>query len=85
MENTKFEIGKTYRGVNSIGAADLEVVGRTAKTIKVKGCFGVKTCRLSKYGQPNTETIKYKGWMADATDVYTEEQKNQDLFDAMTR
>ena len=48
----KFEAGKTYstRSIcDSDSSVTVEVISRTAKTIKAKTCFGVKTLRVSEW------------------------------------
>jgi len=48
----KFEAGKTYtaRSVcDSATVVSVEVISRTAKTIKAKTCFGIKSLRISDW------------------------------------
>jgi len=70
-----FEAGKTY-STRSIGdsncAVTLSVISRTAKTIKAQTVFGIKTLRISTYG--NAEQVSPWGRYSmapiiDATDL----------------
>jgi hypothetical protein len=83
---TKFEIGKTYKGVSGAGESAITIVKRTEKSVWVKGCFESegesKRLKIRSYHN-NHESLIYHSWMATADKCYSEEEQTKDLLDAM--
>lgn len=86
MENRKFEIGVTYKGVSGVGECAVTVVRRSEKSIWVTSVMnGDKPKRhaikvwKNHLGQ-TIEGASHYSWYFDANSVYSIEQQKHDAY-----
>jgi len=81
--NMKFEVGQVYRGVSGVGYVAITVTKRTEKTITVDSCMEKgKTLRINTKWYNGVEAVMYRLWIADAKDVYGDDQQMKDVLES---
>lgn len=80
METTKFEIGKTYKGVSGVGECAITVVKRTEKSIWIDSVMEKNKRLKIRSGWNNTEAVSYRSWYADSSSTYSVEQQRNDAM-----
>lgn len=65
IEKVKFEEGKTYEGTGIYGNAQITVLKRTPKMLKISSCFGENRVKISSTNLEK-EIIYFKAWVFSA-------------------